>query len=81
MVIAYMFDALTRFLSGSLHFRLQHEVEGLHQQGRLQLVNGDGLGAHPHAGAGRSPEGLVPEEGHHSGGAASNEPCRKSHVG
>lgn len=71
-----MLDACARFFGCSLHFRLQHEVEGVNQQRGLQLVNGDGLGAHPHAGAGRPPEGLIPKERHHSGRAASNQPCR-----
>ena len=75
---AYMLDALTPFLSCSLHFRFHHELQGFHQRGGVQLVNGNGLGPHTHAGTSRTPEGLIPKEGHHSGGAASNQPCKTS---
>lgn len=71
-----MLDALASFFGSCLHFWLGHEPDCLNQGGGVQLVNGDGFGAHPHAGAGRPPEGLVAKEGHYCSGAASYQPCR-----
>ena len=75
-----MLDALAPFLSCSLHFGFHHEFQGVHQRGSVQLVNGNGFGPHTHAGASCTPEGLIPKEGHHSGGAPSNQPYKTSCV-
>ena len=76
--LTHLLDALPCLCGCCLHLRPHHEAQSLHQGWRVQLVNGYGLGAHPHAGAGGPPEGLVPKEGHYCRRASGNQPY--SHI-